>query len=94
MERMLPFIPSGCVIYFDDYDYNYGSRLTGEARFVYELNRGDYEQDVELVVDRRLGLDSGSVYRFVRLNEGPRYQLLTSGVLHQGRRRGNDSALP
>jgi hypothetical protein len=94
MERMLPFIPSGCVIYFDDYDYNYGSHLTGEARFVYELNRGDYEQDVELVADRKLGLESDAVYRFVRLSDGPRYQLLRPGVLHQGRRRSNDSALP
>jgi hypothetical protein len=94
MERMLPFIPSGCVVYFDDYRYNYGSHLTGEARFVYELNRGDYEADVELVVDRRLGLDSDSVYRFVRLDRGPRYRLLNPGALHQGRRRGNDSALP
>jgi hypothetical protein len=94
IERMLPLIPSGCVVYFDDYDYNYGSHLTGEARVVLELNRGEFGPNVELVLDRRLGLDSDSVYRLVRLDQGPRYQPITPGVLHQGRHRGNDSALP
>jgi Macrocin-O-methyltransferase (TylF) len=94
MERLVPFIPSGCVVYFDDYRYNYGSRLTGEARVVFELNRGDYGDDIELVIDRKLGLDSDSVYRFIRLEGGPRYRWLTPHTLHQGRRRGNDSALP
>lgn len=32
MERLLPFLPNGCVIYFDEYEWNYGSRYTGEAR--------------------------------------------------------------
>jgi hypothetical protein len=55
MERLLPYVPSGCAVYFDDFSYNYGSRLTGEARLVYELNRGDFGEDIELVLDRELG---------------------------------------
>jgi hypothetical protein len=94
MERMLPFIPSGCVVYFDDYRYNFGSRLTGEARMVHEINRGDYGDNIELVIDSELGLDSRSVYRFIRLEGGPRYRLLAPPRLQPGRRRTNDSALP
>src|SRR5262245_2943161 len=30
-ERLIPFIPSGCIVYFDEYEFNYGSRFTGEA---------------------------------------------------------------
>lgn len=94
LERLLPFIPSGCVVYFDDYRYNHGSRLTGEARVVFELNRGDYGDNIELVVDRELGLDSDAVYRFIRFEGAPRYRLVTPPTLHPGRRRRNDSALP
>ena len=28
-ERLIPYIPSGCVIYFDEYEFNHGSRFTG-----------------------------------------------------------------
>jgi hypothetical protein len=94
MERLLPFIPSGCPVYFDDYAVNYGSRLTGEARVLHELNRGDFGEDIELVVDRKLGLDSDSVYRFIRLEGGPRYQRVTPYKLRPGRARHDDSALP
>ncbi|MEA2723739.1 MAG: hypothetical protein QOH59_1510 [Gemmatimonadales bacterium] len=94
MERLLPFIPSGCLVYFDDYDYNYGSRLTGEARVLHEINSGKFGDDVELVVDRRLGLNSDSVYRFVRFESGPQYQRLEPYELRTGRARHNDSALP
>ena len=94
MTRLLPFIPSGCVVYFDDYNYNFGSRLTGEARFVHELNRQEFGDGIELVLDRELGLDSGSVYRFVRLEGGARYEQLTPAITRRGRQRGNGSALP
>jgi hypothetical protein len=94
MDRLLPFIPSGCLVYFDDYSYNYGSRLTGEARVIHELNRGEFGEDIELVVDRKLGLDSDSVYRFIRFEGGPRYELVAPCRLRPGRARHNDSALP
>jgi hypothetical protein len=94
MERLLPFIPSACLVYLDDYDYNYGSRLTGEARVLHEINSGKFGNDIELVVDRRLGLDSDSVYRFVRFEGGPQYQRVEPYQLRTGRARHNDSALP
>jgi hypothetical protein len=94
LERLLPYIPSGCVVYFDDFMYNYGSRLTGEARMVYELNQGELGDGVELVLDRELGLDSSAVYRLIRLEGGPRYERVTPYVLRAGRKRGNGSALP
>ncbi|HVR76678.1 MAG TPA: class I SAM-dependent methyltransferase [Planctomycetota bacterium] len=94
-DRILPYLPNGCVIYFDDYEFNYGSRLTCEARFVHEFNHGLYGMDKELVLDRELSLDSRRVYRLVAENatrysfvDGKRQPSMTA------RRRGNDSPLP
>jgi Macrocin-O-methyltransferase (TylF) len=94
LERLLPYIPSGCLVYFDDLEYNYGSRFTGEARAIYELNQGAFGEGVELVVDRDLGMDSASVYRLIRFEGGPRYERVKPYVPRSGRARGNDSALP
>ena len=94
MERILPYVPSGCAVYFDDISYNFGSRLTGEARLVHEVNRGDFGQDIELVVDRELGWDSNAVYRLIRAEGGPRYVRSHPFVPRSGRPRHNDSALP
>ncbi len=94
-DRLLPYIPNGCVIYFDDYEFNHGSRLTCEARFVHEFNHGLYGDDKELVLDHELSLDSRRVYRFVRADEPIRYSLLPEKAPRTtARRRGNDSPLP
>jgi hypothetical protein len=66
MERLLPVLPNGCVVYFDDLDFNFSSRFTGQARLVHEINRGAFGPDVELVLDRALSWDSARVYRFIR----------------------------
>jgi len=95
MQRLLPYIPNGCVIYFDDFDDNYGSRFTGESRLVAEMNRGEFGDDVELILDRNLSLDSNRCYRFVRAKEPIFYPLL--GSRHKAdyvHRRTNDSPLP
>jgi hypothetical protein len=60
-------LPTGCVVYFDDYDFNFGSRLTGEARLVAEVNRGLFGQGIEVVLDRRLSWHTDRVYRVTRL---------------------------
>jgi hypothetical protein len=73
MERLIPYIPNGCVVYFDEYEWNYGIRFTGEARIVYEINNGVFVKDIELIFDRKLSLDSQRVYRFMRFEGGPRY---------------------
>ncbi len=76
MERLLPVLPSGCVLYFDELNTtNFGSTLTGEARLVHEVNRGVFGLDVELVLDHELSLNSKRVYRFVRLGAGPQYRI-------------------
>lgn len=94
-ERILPYLPSGCVMYFDDYELmNYGSRMTGEARLVHEVNAGEFGDGIELVFDPRLSFDTPRVYRFVRFEGGPHYDLLHPPRLNPGRRRLNDSALP
>ncbi len=95
-DSILPYLPNGCVIYFDDYEFNYGSRLTCEARFVHEFNHGLHGNDKELVLDRDLSLDSRRVYRFVRADEDAiRYPLLAERRRPMtARRRGNDSPLP
>ena len=67
-EKLRDRIPNGCVIYFDDLDnLNYGSRLTGEARLVHEINHGVYGDGIELVPDPFLALFSRRIYRFFRL---------------------------
>jgi hypothetical protein len=67
-ERLLDRIPNGCVIYFDDLDnLNYGSRFTGEARLVHEINHGLLGDKIELISDPFLSLFSRRIYRFFRL---------------------------
>jgi len=95
-EKLLPLIPSGCVVYFDDFELlNYGSRFTGEARFVAEMNRGAFGDQVELVLDKSLSMDSNRCYRFIRCDSGPSFQPIKGRhSTDQVRRRTNGSALP
>lgn len=95
MDRLWPHIPNGCVIYFDDYHFNFGSRLTGEARLVHEIQNGLLGDDVDLVLDRDLSWDSRRVYRFVRLG-GIRFEKSAdyTGFEGKARARTNDSPLP
>ena len=68
LTRLLDRIPNGAVVYFDELDsLNYGSRLTGEARLVHEINTGMYGAEVELVPDLRLSLYSRRLYRFMKI---------------------------
>lgn len=97
LERLIPHLPNGCVIYFDEYDnLNYGSRLTGEARLVHEINQGALGEEIELVYDRELSLNSMRIYRFVRFADGPRYEPLTRENASEGapRQPGSGSPLP
>lgn len=93
-EKILPFVPNGCVIYFDDYDVNYGSRFTGEAKMVHDINNGLLGEGIELVVDRNLSLDSNMVYRFVSHPPRIQYDRVRDQGPRQARRRTNDSPLP
>jgi hypothetical protein len=95
-ERLLDRLPNGCVVYFDELDnLNFGSRLTGEARIVHEINSGCFGEDVELVPDPRLSLYSRRIYRFFRLPPNRMFTLLdpenTSTRVH---RRRDGSPLP
>ncbi len=38
LERLRPYLSSGCVVYFDDIEFNLGSRFTGEATVLREIN--------------------------------------------------------
>jgi len=94
-ERLIPYLPSGCVIYFDDYDFNFGSRFTGESRLIYEINHGRLRDDIELVLDRILSLNSNRVYRFIHYQSGIQYErLFKENSAAQLRRRTNDSPMP
>lgn len=95
-ERLFPYLPNGCVMYFDDYETNFGSRFTGEARLVHEVNRGDFGNSLELVLDPALSLDTRRIYRFINQESGLR--LRTRGTKARRpdvvRYRTNDSPLP
>jgi hypothetical protein len=95
-ERLLPHLPNGCVVYFDEYDnLNFGSRFTGEARLVYEVNHGKFGENIELVPDRKLGLDSERIYRFVRFDSALCYDnVTTENAADAVHLRTNDSPLP
>ncbi len=95
-ERLIDRIPNGCILYFDEFDnLNYGSRLTGEARMVHEINHGLFGENIELVPDPRLSLHSRRIYRFVRV---PPNRMLTlrrgENTSTRVRRRGDGSPLP
>jgi hypothetical protein len=94
-EKLVSHIPNGCVIYFDEPEFNYGSRFTGEARIIYEINNGKFGSGVELVLDSALSLNSQRVYRFINMNNKFRYERISSqrGVAEH-RLRNNDSPFP
>ena len=96
LEPLLPYLPNGCVIYFDDFELlNHGSRFTGEARFVHELNNGEFGDDVELILDKGLSLDTSRCYRFMRFESNVKYKLKSAGLSgNTARLRTNDSPLP
>jgi hypothetical protein len=94
-ERLIPYIPTGCVIYFDEYEFNFGSRFTGEARIVHEINTGAFGEGIELVLDRNLSLNLDRVYRFINVAAASRYQRLRPvNNPSDLRRRSNDSPFP
>jgi len=92
-ERIIPYIPTGCVIYFDDIYFNYSSRFTGEMRAVHEINRGNFGSGIELVLDRRLSWSSNRIYRFINLYGRTQHQLRIPQT-DQIRFRGDDSPFP
>jgi hypothetical protein len=96
LERLLDRLPNGCVLYFDEFDnLNFGSRLTGEARIVHEINTGCFGENIELVPDTRLGLNSRRVYRFLRVPATRMLKpLVLEGSEYSVHRRGDGSPLP
>lgn len=94
LERLVPYLPNGCVIYFDEFEWNHGSRFAGEARLVHEINNGEFGHDIELVLDSRLSLDTRRVYRFMRFQGGPYFEPGSPLRRDPGRSPTNDSPLP
>jgi hypothetical protein len=96
LTRLIDRIPNGAVIYFDELDnLNFGSRLTGEARLVHEINSGLLGENIELVPDQRLSLYSRRIYRFLKIP--PNRLLLPTEVANeptQVRSRSDGSPLP
>jgi hypothetical protein len=95
-ERLRLILPTGTVFYFDDFGFNFGSRFTGEARLVHEVNQGEFGDNIELLLDRELSLDSRCVYRFIRYEENaPQFERLNVADW-EGKPRpiGNGSPMP
>ena len=96
LERLIPYLPSGCLIYFDEYEFNFGSRFTGESRLIHEINRGDFGDGIELVLDSDLSWDLRRCYRFINRqaqNVLERKSELRRVAVWRKRAR-NDSPLP
>ena len=95
-ERLIDRIPNGCVIYFDDLDnLNYGSRFTGESRLVHEINHGLLGDNIELVIDTAMSLNSRRIYRFFRLPPNRLFQRLgQSNSAEHVRHHADGSPLP
>jgi hypothetical protein len=95
-DRLIDKIPNGCVIYFDDLDnLNYGSRVTGEARMVHEINNGLFGDSIELVLDPSLSLYSRRIYRFFRLPPNRLFQRVGQrNAAQQVRRFSEGSPMP
>jgi hypothetical protein len=95
-ERLMPYLPSGCVLYFDEYEFNFGSRFTGEARLVDEINRGEFGDGLELVLDGNLSWDLRRCYRFINRSAQSVFERKRElqRVVAWNKRAGNDSPLP
>jgi hypothetical protein len=93
-ERLAPYIPTGCVVYFDDIHFNFSSRFTGEMRAVAEINAGKFGDGIELVPDRALTWSSNRVYRFINLNARTKHRLKMRREDHKVRYRRDDSPFP
>jgi hypothetical protein len=96
LERLMPYLPSGCVLYFDEYEFNFGSRFTGEARLVDEINRGEFGDGLELVLDSNLSWDLRRCYRFINRSAQSVFERKRElqRVVAWNKRAGNDSPLP
>ena len=96
LEKLIPYLPSGCVVYFDEYEFNFGSRFTGESRLVHEINAGLFGEGIELVLDRELSWDLSRCYRFVNDNASTVFERKRDlrRVAEWRKRRANDSPLP
>jgi Macrocin-O-methyltransferase (TylF) len=92
-KRLIPYLPTGTVVYFDDIYFNFSSRFTGEMRAVYEINKGDFGEGIELVLDRQLSWESNRVYRFINLNARSQHQL-KNRQQNELRLHGDDSPFP
>lgn len=93
-DRLIPYIPTGCVIYFDDLLFNYGSRFTGEMRALAEINNGSFGDGVELVRDHNLSWNSNRVYRFINLNAKTKHRRKHRKAGDPVRYRRDDSPFP
>jgi hypothetical protein len=93
-ERLTPYIPTGCVVYFDDIHFNFSSRFTGEMRAIAEINDGAFGAGVELVPDRALTWNSNRVYRFINLNARAKHRLKAQRAGDHVRYRRDDSPFP
>jgi hypothetical protein len=93
-ERLIPYIPTGCVIYFDDIYFNFSSRFTGEMKAVWEINHGKFGEGIELVLDSALSWDSNRIYRFINMNQKRGFELTNPKTKDPVRLRRDDSPLP
>ena len=93
-DKLIAFIPTGCVIYFDDIYFNFSSRFTGEMKAVWEINQGLFGQGVELVLDTELSWDSNRIYRCINTRQQTAFERIATDEKDPVRLRQDDSPLP
>lgn len=79
-------------IYFDDTNFNFSSRFTGEMRAVAEIKAAG--SATEFVPDRTLTWNSNRIYRFVNLNAWTKHPLKEQPAGDPVRYRRDDSPFP
>jgi hypothetical protein len=82
LSVVLPLMPNGALLYFDDVNVNLGSRRTGQLRAIDEVNAGKFGEHLELIeyplwVETRELRHYQLVYRLFNRREAERLQAET-----------------
>jgi hypothetical protein len=74
LERLIPYLPDGCVLYFEDSEtHDEADRRAGQAYLLERFRRGVFGADIGLLPERRFRVGTQPVYRVSRFDSALRY---------------------